>query len=162
MDQYARFKFELSHRLGSSPINALSYSFTKALTRGRQKNPNVTPYLLLSCRIFRYYPEIRSNIHFSNQNSCKKFLTPRISWQQKYYFWRPIFIIQHTLVNNDSNHANFSKKNLKLEIIVTRNSESHKIYSIITWRWLARLCQTHHFYPEKVKNLFNKYSTLIG
>ena len=29
--------------------------------------------------------------------------------------------------------------------------ESHKIYSINTWRWLARLCHSHRFDPQKKK-----------
>ena len=65
----------------------------------------------------------------------KKFFTPRISWQQKYYFWRQIFIIQHTLVIMPI----FQKKLKTGNHCNSGFWETHKIYSIITWSWLAKL-----------------------
>ena len=67
----------------------------------------------------------------------KNFLTPELSWHQKYCFWGPIFFIQQSVcIHLQSCHL----KNKKTQ----------------TWRSL--LLRT----LRKSQNLFNKYSTLIG
>ena len=123
------------------------FSFKKALTT--TLNPiagSATKFFVMILKFVHTY--------FSNQNF----------WRKK--IWHLNFpdtknIIEEISFEGDfynstynCNHGIFQKKLRTVDHCNSGSWESHKIYSISTWHWLARLCHTQRFDPQKQQILF--------